>query len=95
MAHLCEDQYMARRPIEVFFYGLFMDIGLLRSQEVLSCWRASKAGGYAAFLSTVITRGRMVWLARSTFRKNCSAAPASRVALHIKSSVAPAESTAR
>ena len=35
MAHLCEDQYMARRPIEVFFYGLFMDIELLRSQAVV------------------------------------------------------------
>src|SRR5215510_13444455 len=58
---------------------------------VLSCWRAPKAGGSAAFLSTIITRGRIVWLARSTFRKNGSAASASRVALNMKSSVAPAE----
>ncbi len=26
---------MTRRPIEVFFYGLFMDVELLRSQAVV------------------------------------------------------------
>lgn len=35
MEHLYEDQYMIGRPIEVFFYGLFMNVELLRSQAVM------------------------------------------------------------
>jgi hypothetical protein len=35
MEHLYEDQRMTRRLIEVFFYGLFMDVELLRSQAVV------------------------------------------------------------
>jgi hypothetical protein len=42
------------------------------------CWRASKASGYAACLSTVMTLGSMVWLVPSTFQKNRSTASALR-----------------
>jgi hypothetical protein len=35
MEHLRKDQEMTRRSIEVFFYGLFMDVELLRSQAVV------------------------------------------------------------
>jgi hypothetical protein len=48
-----------------------------------------------AFLSTVITRGVRACEAWSSWRKMRSAASASRVALSMKSSVAPVESTAR
>src|SRR5258708_32579599 len=63
--------------------------------RVLSTFNSQKALGYAAFLSTVITRGVTVWEAPSAFAKKRFAAWASRVALRWNSRVFPSESTAR
>ena len=63
--------------------------------SVSSPFNVSIAFEYAAFLSTVMTRGDWVWSAFKTWRKNRSAALPSRFVLSIKSSVLPALSTVR
>src|SRR5450759_4385482 len=60
-----------------------------------SAFNSLRALGYAAFLSTVITRGVTVWQALSALKKNCLAACASRLELRKNSRVFPCESTAR
>jgi hypothetical protein len=75
----------------LYWHGLSRQV----SGRGLSGWRAAKAGGYAAFLSPVLTRGVRVWEAWSTLRKQHAAASASRVALSLQSRVAPVASTAR
>jgi hypothetical protein len=69
--------------------------GSQATASIPTAFNSLKALRYAAFFSTVITRGVTVWEAPSAFTKRCLAACASRVALRWNSHVFPWESTAR
>ena len=62
---------------------------------VPSCFNSSTAGGYARFLSTLMTRGGRLPGRAKALRKKRFAAAASRLEVRRKSMVCPVESTAR
>ncbi len=87
-------RFMARWSCSITLFKYFFCRSSVVSGSVSSTFNVSTAFGYAAFLSTVITRGDCVCVAFKPLRKNRSAALPSRLALSIKSNVLPALSTA-